>query len=413
MKVEISVPEVVSIFKEIQEQPERIFDMIRVEIRENVGEYLSRLMDMELTHFLGRDRYERVEGEVNHRNGSYGRNFTLKGIGDVQVEVPRDRQGDFKTQIIPRSKRYEDELRQDLSFMFLTGISTRSLSMISTRLIGRKVSPSEVSNANKELMDAVEKWRQRDLSKEPIKYMFLDGVNFDMRIDGSIEKVPVLVAIGVTQTGCKQVLGFQAGDKESAPSWREFFKDLKRRGLDGSNMVLGVMDGLPGLEKVFKGEFPKAKVQRCQVHVTRNVLAKVPKKLKEAVADDLRSIFYASSKHKAMEFFDIFREKWQQHLPSAVKCLENSIEACLTFFICPEEEWISLRTTNIIERLNKEFKRRTKPMEIVAGENACYTLLAFICLKMELHWRSNPIGKVRKNLPFLKEREDKKFTQKT
>lgn len=413
MKVEISVPEVVSIFKEIQEQPERIFDMIRVEIRENVGEYLSRLMDMELTHFLGRDRYERVEGEVNHRNGSYGRNFTLKGIGDVQVEVPRDRQGDFKTQIIPRSKRYENELRQDLSFMFLTGISTRSLSMISTRLIGRKVSPSEVSNANKELMDAVEKWRQRDLSKEPIKYMFLDGVNFDMRIDGSIEKVPVLVAIGVTQAGCKQVLGFQAGDKESAPSWREFFKDLKRRGLDGSNMVLGVMDGLPGLEKVFKGEFPKAKVQRCQVHVTRNVLAKVPKKLKEAVADDLRSIFYASSKHKAMEFFDIFREKWQQHLPSAVKCLENSIEACLTFFICPEEEWISLRTTNIIERLNKEFKRRTKPMEIVAGENACYTLLAFICLKMELHWRSNPIGKVRKNLPFLKEREDKKFTQKT
>jgi len=127
---------------------------------------------------------------------------------------------------------------------------------------------------------------------------------------------------------------------------------------------------------------------------------------------EMRSIFYASSKQKAMEFFDIFRERWQQDLPSAVRCLESSIEACLTFFICPEEEWISLRTTNIIERLNKEFKRRTKPMEIVAGENACCTLLAFICLKMELHWKSNPIGKVRKNLPFLKELEDKKFTQK-
>jgi len=413
MKVEISVPEVVNIFKEIQKQPERIFEMIRVEIRENVGEYLSELMKVELTRFLGRESYERVESEVDHRNGSYGRHFTLKGIGEVGVKVPRDRDGNFKTQVIPRSKRYESELRQDLSMMFLTGVSTRTLSMMSKRLIGRKISPSEVSNANKELIDAVENWRTRDLSGDPIKYLFLDGVNFDMRIDGSIEKVPVLVAIGVTETGHKRVLGFQAGDKESAPTWREFFKDLKKRGLDGSKMVLGVMDGLPGLEKVFKEEFPKAKVQRCQVHVVRNVLAKVPKKLKKAVADDIRSIFYASSKQKAMGFFDTFREKWQRDLPSAVKCLENSIEACLTYLMCSEEEWISLRTTNIIERLNKEFKRRTKPMEIVAGENACYTLLAFICLKMELHWKSNPIGKVRKNLPFFKELVESNFTQKT
>jgi len=413
MKVEINVPEVVSIFKEIQEQPERIFEMIRVEIRENVGEYLSELMKAELTRFLCRESYERVEGKVDHRNGSYGRHFAIKGIGEVGVKVPRDRDGNFKTQVIPRSKRYESELRQDLSMMFLTGVSTRTLSMMSKRLIGRKISPSEVSNANKELIDAVENWRTRDLSGDPIKYLFLDGVNFDMRIGGSIEKVPVLVAIGVTETGHKRVLGFQAGDKESAPTWREFFKDLKKRGLDGSKMVLGVMDGLPGLEKVFKEEFPKAKVQRCQVHVVRNVLAKVPKKLKKAVADDIRSIFYASSKQKAMRFFDIFREKWQRDLPSVVKCLENSIEACLTYLMCPDEEWISLRTTNIIERLNKEFKRRTKPMEIVAGENACYTLLAFICLKMELHWKSNPIGKVRKNLPFFKELVETNFTQKT
>jgi putative transposase len=162
------------------------------------------------------------------------------------------------------------------------------------------------------------------------------------------------------------------------------------------------MDGLPGLEKVFKEEFPKAKVQRCQVHVARNVLAKVPRKYKKAVADDMRSIFYASSKEKSLELFEQFKFRWRMDLPSAVKCLENSLQACLTFFNCPEEEWISLRTTNIIERLNKEFKRRTKPMEIVAGENACYTLLAFICLKMELHWRSNPVGKVRTNLPSLK-----------
>jgi putative transposase len=116
-------------------------------------------------------------------------------------------------------------------------------------------------------------------------------------------------------------------------------------------------------------------------------------------------MFYASCPDKAREFFKEFKERWEKHVPSAVKCLEKSLDACLTFFHFPEEEWISLRTTNIIERLKKEFRRRTKPMEIVAGEQSCYTLLAFIALKMELHWRSNPLGKVAKNLPFWKQLE--------
>lgn len=315
--------------------------------------------------------------------------------------------------MIPRSKQYEEEISQDLSLMFLAGISTRSLSMMSQRLIGRSISPSEVSSANAELVEAVERWRTRDLSPEVIKYLFVDGVNFHMRMEGSIETVPVLAAIGVTELNHKLVLGLQSGDKESASNWREFFKDLKTRGLDAHKVTLGVMDGLPGLETLFKEEFSKAKVQRCQVHVARNVLAKVPRKLKKAVADDLRSIFYASSKKKSLDFFDQFKKKWKRELPSAVSCLDKSISACLTFFHFPEEEWLSLRTTNVIERLNKEFKRRTKSMEILAGEYACYRLLAFISLKMELHWRSKPLGKVRSNLPFFKKLAYDKFTQKS
>jgi len=400
MRIEISVPEVVNVFKEIQSQPQKIFEMVRKEVQEMVGRYLSEMMNAELTHFLGREPYERKEDNLNYRNGSYGRNFTLKGIGEVSVEVPRDRNGEYQTQVIPRSRQYEDEIGKDLCLLFLGGVSTRTLAIMSERLIGRKLSPTEISSANKELIDAVEKWRNRDLSHEPIKYIFVDGVNFDMRMGDSIEKIAVLVAIGVTESGRRLVLGLQAGDKESASSWREFFKDLKTRRLDSGKVSLGIMDGLPGLEKVFKEEFPKAKVQRCQVHVARNVLAKVPQKFKQEVADDMRSIFYASSREKATEFFSQFKTRWEPQLPSAVKCLEKSMDACLTFFNCPEEEWISLRTTNIIERLNKEFRRRTKPMEIVAGERSCYTLLAFIALKMELHWRSNPLGKTRKNLPI-------------
>jgi len=412
MKVEISVPEVREIFNEIQQQPQKLFEMIRFDIQETVGEYLSALVKAELTSFLGREPYERVSGADNHRNGSYSRCFTLKGVGNVKVQVPRDRKGEFETKVIPRSKQYEDAIAQDLSLMYLGGISTRSLSMISRRLIGRNISSTEISHANIELSAAVERWRMRDLSQEPIRYIFVDGVNFHMRIARKIEIVPVLAAVGVTETGHRLVLSLQAGDKESSSTWRQFFKDLKARGLDGQQVVLGIMDGLPGLEVVFREEFFQAKVQRCQVHVARNVLAKVAKKSKQQAADDLRSIFYASSRKKALEFFDQFVSRWEMAAPSAVACLDKSIASCLTFFDFPEEEWISLRTTNIIERLNKEFKRRTKPMEIVAGEAACYRLLAFISLRMELHWRSNPIGKVRKNLPFLKESAWINFTQK-
>jgi len=400
MEIKISVPEVVSLMKELQENPARIFEMVTMNVQKDVGAYLTNLMKAELTHILGREEYERSKGKPNHRNGSYPRNFCIKGIGEVAVNVPRDRNGEYQTQVLPRSKRYEDRIAEDLSIMYLTGISTRTLAMLSRRLIGREISHEEVSKANRELTGAVEKWRNRDLSAEKIKYIFVDGVIFKMRVKGGIENTPVLVAIGVTEAGARLVLGLQSGDKESATNWREFFRDLKSRGLDGSSVRLGIMDGLSGLEKVFTEEFSHAKVQRCQVHVARNVLAKVPHKLKKAVADDLRSIFYASSKEKADEFYKSFYEKWDKEIPSAVKSLAQSIDACLTFFKFPEEEWISLRTSNIIERLNKEFKRRTKSMEIVAGENACYRLLAFISLKMELSWRSNPIGKVRPNLPL-------------
>ena len=145
----------------------------------------------------------------------------------------------------------EEELRRDICLMFLTGISTRTLSMISAQLIGRRISHSQVSLVSRELIDAVEQWRERDLSAEKIKYLFVDGVCFKMRVAKSVENVPVLVAIGVNEAGQRMVLGLQAGDKESATCWREFFKDLKCRGLDGRHVQLGIMDGLPGLERIF------------------------------------------------------------------------------------------------------------------------------------------------------------------
>jgi putative transposase len=406
VELKVSVSEAIALIKEVENVPAKILEYIGMNIQKEVGTFLSNLMGNELTDHIGREKYERKDGATDYRNGSYARTFCIKGIGDVEVRVPRDRDGDFKTQVLPRCQRYDQRITEDIAAMYLTGISTRTLSLLSKRLIGRSISPQEVSNASTDLKKAVGQWRNRDLSGERIKYLIIDGVNFRMRVGDSIELVPVLVVIGVREDGTRLVLGLQSGDKESSTTWRQFFKDLKKRGLEGSSVRLGIMDGLPGLEKVFQEEFPRAKIQRCQVHVARNILAKAPRKVKQEVADDLRSIFYASSRKKADEFAVIFQTRWEKEIPSAVQCLSNSLDACLAFFAFPEEEWLSLRTTNSIERLNKEFKRRTKPMEIVAGEDACYLLLAFIALKMEASWRTTKIGKVRPNLPHLK-----KFTQ--
>jgi transposase-like protein len=344
MKLEMTVSEAKEIFKEIQEQPEQLFKMIRADIRQTVGQYLTTMMNYELTQFLGKDLYQRsvVRTGVNHRNGSYRRDFTLKEIGKVSVKVPRDRQGDFKTQAIPQSKQYRDQSRcQHVVF---------------------------------------------DRSEHP---KFVD----DSR-------------------------------KVDWPPFVAYRNQQRHRGVERSGGKMAASGFINGIRQIYicgrgefphacpKEEFPHAKVQRCQVHVARNVLAKIPQKQKREVAGDIRSIFYASSKKKSLEYFEAFQGKWKDTLPSATSCLERSIHSCLTFFNFPEEEWISLRTTNAIERLNKGFRRRTRPMEILAGEAACYRILAFIAIKMELHWRSNPVGKVRKNLPFFEELNYENFTQK-
>ena len=156
MKLEVTVSDIADIFKEIQERPGQLFEMLRLDIKEVVGKYLTTMMNAELTHFLGREPYVRVAEAVNHRNGSYGRGFALKGVGEVHVDIPRDRNGEFKTSVIPRSKQYEEEIARDFSILFLAGVSTRTLSMISERLIGRRISPTEISSVNAELNTAVE-----------------------------------------------------------------------------------------------------------------------------------------------------------------------------------------------------------------------------------------------------------------
>jgi putative transposase len=403
INVTVDTSELKAFVQNLPQIKDQIFELMHLDIRKASAEYLEMLMNMELGIFLGRDRYERKNAvsttSRNYRNGFYQRTFAVKNLGELSLRIPRDRLGEYKTNVLPRYDRIDPQIKSDAVLMYFLGMSTRSLSLVSERLFGRKISHSLLSEHSAELHEKVEGWRTRAITEE-FKYLYVDGTYFTMRTTDSIEKVCVLVVIGVDKNGHKHIIALQAGDKESASTWRELFKDLKFRGLDGSKIELGIMDGLSGLEKIFTEEFKNSRVQRCQVHLARNVLAKTPHKLKKEVADDLRSIFYASSKKKADAFYKEFEVKWAKEIPSAFKSLETNIENALTFLSFPSEEWLALRTTNPIERINKEFKRRTKTMEIVAGEKSCYSLLAVVSIRMEAYWKKHPIA-FQKKLPWF------------
>jgi putative transposase len=383
-----------------------MFELLRIDLKEQVEKAVNEMLKAELTAYLGRERYEpsAKSERKNYRNGSYRRSYNAKHLGELQIEVPRERNGDFHSQLLRRYQRREASLERDIALLFLGGFSTRSVELVSKALLGTAVSAGDVSKVTAELAVGIEAWRNRDLSGFDVKYLIIDGVNFLMRVQRSVERVPMLVVIGVLRDGHKMFLAIQQGTKDAASVWREVFTDLKRCGLQADRIELGIMDGLPGLEKVFAEEFPHAKIQRCQVHVARNVLAKAPQKMRRETADRIRDVFYAPSREKARAAFERFATDYESAIPSAVGCMQASLEKCLTFYSFPEHEWMGLRTTNSIERVNKEFKRRTKPMEVLAGERSAYKLLCFVASKIEQSWKHAPLGV--NNLPVLQ-----KFTQ--
>jgi len=405
MKVQLSVPELkreVLAVRALASDPMGALQRLAGDLRERFEGFMNDLLQAELSMQLGREPYERAPGGSNHRNGYRPRRFTLKGLGTLELRIPRDREGQYQTELVPERIQYDPAIEQDLQMLFLGGASTRTVELMSERLFGRRLSAGEVSQATKKLLEPVEAWRRRPLDGEKYLYLFVDGTYFSMRRGKDVEKQCVLVVVGITEDRQRRVLALQTGDRESSKAWAEVFQDLIRRGLDPAAVQLGLMDGLPGLEKAFTTVFRKARVQRCQFHKAGNVLVKVRKKDRLLVAEDMRKFFYAGDAHAAKEALARFASRWRAIYPDAVGCLEKDAEALVAFLDFPENEWMSLRTTNIVERLNKEFKRRTGPMEIVAGEASVYRILAFVAIKMESSWRKAPFRNsgFRKLKPF-------------
>lgn len=343
--------------KIVQLNEEVIKGEIRELVRESVEETLNGLLEAEAEKLTQAARYERSEERQGYRSGHYDRNLTTTS-GEVTLHVPRLKGVTFETAIIERYRRRESSVEEALIEMYLAGVSVRRVEDITEALWGTKVSPSTISELNKKAYVNIENWRSRALTGR-YPYVYVDGIYLKRNWGGTYENVAILVAIGVNEEGNREVLGAQEGMKEDKASWLGFFQWLKGRGLTGVRLIVG--DKCLGMLEAVGEVYPDAKYQRCIVHFYRNVFTVTPRSKMKDVARMLKAIHaqesLAAAREKARTVAESLR---QMKLKEAAKKLEDSIEETLTYYNFPSEHWLKIRTNNILERLNREIRRRTR-----------------------------------------------------
>lgn len=326
-------------------------------VRQSVEDSLNGLLDAEADLLCNARRYERNGERLSTRAGHYERNFQTRA-GTVRLRMPKLRQIPFETQIIERYKRREASIEESLVEMYLAGVSVRRIEDITEALWGSRVSPATVSELNKKVYANIEQWRNRPI-KAHIPYIFLDGIWLKRSWGGEVESISVLVAIGVNEEGFREIIGVAEGTKEDKESWRNFFRYLKSRGLEETDLVIS--DKSLGLIETIGEFYPKAKWQRCVVHFYRNVLSAVPKGKAKAVALMIKAIHAQEDREAARKKAQEVASKLEaMKLQKAANIVKEGHDETLSYYSFPSHQWRCLRTNNPLERINREIRRRTR-----------------------------------------------------
>jgi len=343
---------------------------------------VSTILEEEVTAFIGAPYYGRTPSRRDQRNGYYARDLvTSIGVAE-QVPVPRTR-GGFRTQLFERYQRRQAELDQAISEMFIYGASTVRVGEVVETLTGTQPSASTVSRVFHTLEAEFEAWKQRPLAAH-YAYLFADGTYFTVIYDGTGQKMPVLAVVGINAAGEREVLAFTVGERENQGAWEDLLEQLKTRGVQ--QVDLWITDGHQAMLNAVQRKFPAAARQRCVKHKLENVLSYVPDKQRDVVEPELKAIFYQDTRAQADQAVAAFCEKYTQTYPTAVACLQRDLEACLTFYAFPKAHWKTIRTTNVIERLFNEVKRRSHKMAAAfRNEGSC--LLMFFAVVRSLKFR--------------------------
>lgn len=344
------------------------------------------MLEAEVEAYVGAAAYQRVPTRQDYRNGHYVRNL-VTGVGEVEaLPVPRTRNG-FKTQVFAQYQRRQAELDEAICEMFVSGGSTTQVGKIVKKLTRTQPSPSTVSRVFRGLEDEFEQWKKRPLAPEYL-YAFADGTYFSVIYGHEGHKMPILAVIGVTVEGQRDVLAFRVGERENQLAWEDVMDDLQDRGVE--KVGLWITDGNQAMINAIELKFPASARQRCVKHKMDNVLGYIPKKQQEQVKPELKAIFYQENRQKADQEVAAFIEKYEPIYPTAIDCLRRDLDACLTFYDFPKEHWKTIRTTNVIERLFLEVKKRSHKMAApFRNEDSC--LLMFFAVIRGINFRRIPI----------------------
>ena len=330
---------------------------LRELVRGSVEETLNGLLDAEADALCGANRYERSPDRVDTRAGSYKRGLDTQA-GKVELKVPKLRTIPFETQIIERYRRRESSVEEALIEMYLAGVSVRRVEDITQALWGTKVSPGTVSNLNQKVYARIEQWRSRKLEGH-YPYVYLDGICLKRSWGGEVKNVSVLVAIGVTADGFREIIGAAEGEKEDKEGWLAFLRHLKKRGLKGVRLI--VSDKCLGLVESLGEAYPRADWQRCVVHWYRNIFKNVPRDKMRTVAAMLKAIHAQEDREAAREkAVAVVAKLKAMKLHKASAHVGESVDETLSYMAYPEEHWQRIRTNNPLERIMREIRRRTR-----------------------------------------------------
>lgn len=351
-------------------------------------------MEYERRTYLRYLPYERGPQRTDHGNGFYKRSLTTRS-GVLQLRVPRSRSGKFQTQVLPRYQRRQEQVNQALREVFLLGISTRQAGRALASLVGESVSASTVSEVSKVLDKAVKAWHQRPISDD-YRYLLLDGVSVRIRLAGKVQRRVALCAYGVSHKGQRELIDFLLVKEEAEDSWHNFISELWRRGLKGKSLQLIATDGHLGLIKALDRLWPRVAHQRCWAHKLRNLENKL-KASQRSCLEEAKLIYQAKSRTEALKLFRKWQQRWQTFAPGAVNCLARDIEQLLAFFDCPKEHWRRVRTTNVIERLFVEVRRRIRKMCAFTTRSSCERILYSVFKRMNDQWSLHPLKDFTQN----------------
>jgi putative transposase len=354
-------------------------DVLSQVARDRVRAALGEIAQEELTAFLGAESYARTEARCGYRNGAKSRTLSTSW-GPTELTVPRavifDGEGrrEWQSRIVPRYARRTKEVDAALLGLYFAGVNTRRVKQaIRPLLKNSPLSKSSVSRVIVNLQAYFDGWSRRDLSCEDIRYVYLDATFMPVKCGGKAERLPIMVAIGVRATGEKVLLSLAVTGSESAAAWGGFASDLVSRGLKRPDLV--IIDGNKGLERSLLEQWPRLPIQRCTVHKLWNLLGHAPKSLQGEVKADYDAIINADDIATAKANYAGFVRKWSRKAESVARSLEEAGMDLLTFMRFPKAQWRSLKTTNIVERLNHEFRRRTKTQGLFPTQSSVLVLL--------------------------------------